>query len=142
MHFHKATATPAIYLLMGVPPGEAQVYIFTITLFTNVLRHGESIEYRLIEIERQLVMKPTSPTGLCRVCSRGIEFASSLPEHKPEKERWKRKVKVAVLGKRKDDLKKESEVKSMLALLNLNLDICDLHTVQLARGVGTQGIFG
>ena len=48
-HLPKATATPALYLLMGVPPMEAQLHIRIINFLASALRRPQSIEYRLIE---------------------------------------------------------------------------------------------
>ena len=44
-HLPKATATPALYLLMGVPPIEAQVHIRTLNLLASALKRPESIEF-------------------------------------------------------------------------------------------------
>ena len=51
----KCTATAITYLLLGIPPFEAQLHISTNTFFTNALCCKDSLEYSVIQ--RQLVMK-------------------------------------------------------------------------------------
>ena len=54
-HMSRSTATLAIYLLMGVPPLEAQHHITIIVFFTSALHHHNAMEYTVIQ--HQLVMK-------------------------------------------------------------------------------------
>ena len=137
-HFPKCTAIPALYLLMGVPPVEATIHIRTITFFASALRRPNSVEYKVIE--RQLTMKSSSShswvwyvNGLLKQYRLPSGF--SLLEYTPEKERWKRIVKAAVLNKWERDLKEHAESKSTLSLLNL--DICNLSHVHPVWRLGS-----
>ena len=128
-HLPKSTATPALYLLMGVPPMEAQVHIRTLNFFASALKRPESIEYRLIE--RQLAMKSSSSHSWVWYAQAllkryGLPSAFSLLQDRPKKEQWKKSVRAAVSKAWETDLK--SQTKNMPTLNLLNLNACNLHT--------------
>ncbi len=100
----RSTATPAVYLLLGVPPFEAQVHVKTLTFFMNSLRRCNSLEYELIQ--RQLIMKDSSskswPWYIQDLLAKyHLPNAFRLLHNQPSKTAWKRMVKDAVLTLRK-----------------------------------------
>ena len=50
----RSTATPVIYVLMGVPPLEAQHHITIIVFFTNTLHYHDYLEYKVIQCQLEM----------------------------------------------------------------------------------------
>ena len=126
-HLPKSTAKPAVYLLMGSPPVEAEIHIRTITFFTNALRRPESLEYQLIH--RQLVMKDSTSNSWVWYANHllelyGLPSAFKLLCYQPPKDKWRATVKKSVLSEWEVRLK--SEARNMKTLCFVNLKACSL----------------
>ena len=119
----KATATPAIYLLMGIPPIEAQIHIKTICFFVNIVRRKHTLEYDLIQL--QLAMKgPEAKSWVWYVQhllkKYGLPSAFNLIHETPRKGEFKNLVKRTVLAYWENELKREARKKSTLSMININ----------------------
>ena len=57
-HLTKSTSTAACYLLLGAIPIEGTIHQKALTLFGNIMRRSDSIEYEIME--RQLGKKEDS----------------------------------------------------------------------------------
>jgi hypothetical protein len=136
-HLPKSTATPALYLLSGVPPIEAQLDITTLVYFTKALRRENSVEKAVIE--RQLCMKDPSSCSwvwhvqglLKKYC---LPSAFTLLEQQPTHAQWKRSVKAAVLNRWEHALKEDAT--RMTTLSNVNLEKCTLSAVHPVWKIG------
>ncbi len=76
-HLPKSTATPLLYLLLGIPPIEAQIHIRTLTILHTMTSRPDSVEFKLIE--RQLAMKSSTSNswfGTLKTCSNSTNCRS------------------------------------------------------------------
>jgi hypothetical protein len=128
-HLPKSTATPALYLLLGIPPIEAQLDITTLVYFVDIMRRSDSVERAVIE--RQLVMKsPDSNSWPWYVYNKlkkyNLPSAFSLLKSQPSKPKWRRMVKAAVLTYWENRLKHDATKMSSMGYVNLA--ICNLSS--------------
>ena len=126
----KSTAIPAIYLLIGIPPLEAQLHIKILCFFASALRRADSLEYQVIQ--RQLAMKSDKSSSWPWYVQRllrtyHLPSAFQLLAEVPSKEQWKRQVKRAVLDHWEQKLKNTSI--TMKTMSHVNLNACNLHAL-------------
>jgi hypothetical protein len=137
-HLPQSTATPALYLLMGILPVEALVDIQILTFFRNIASPDENSPPAVFVrdmLVRQLAMKD------CTSSSWAMQLRSTLhryqlpPAHvilqnTPTKAAWKRQVKAAVHDTWTRKLRSEASDKSSLQLLNVESCTTDqMHPV-------------
>lgn len=140
-HLPKSTAISAIYLLLGIPPIEAQIHINILTFLQNILQRKSSVEYSVLE--RQLAFKDASSSSWIWYVQKllkkyGLPSAFSLLCSTPTKGQWKKMVKSAILSAWEKTLKEEARQKKTLEFLNK--DVCCLslpHPVWRLGGADT-----
>jgi hypothetical protein len=124
-HLPKSTSKAAIYLLTGAIPLEGIWERKILTLFGNLIRDEETVEFKIIQ--RQLAMK-SSNTNSWTMLVRKTLWKYNLPspyqlmKSPPTKERWKRTLKGASRVYWADQLK--SEAVKQISLKYLNLETC------------------
>jgi hypothetical protein len=71
-HLPKSTANAAVYLLLGVPPLEAQLHIKILTFFMNMLQHPDSLEAAVIQRQTSMASSSTNTwvTGIQHLLTR------------------------------------------------------------------------
>ena len=126
----KTTASPAIYLLIGMIPIVAQIHIKTICFFLNAISRRDSTEFDLLQL--QLVMKSESskswPWYVNKILKKynlpsAISFLNFPPGNLVG---LKRKVKTIIISYWERHLKFEASQKSTLSYINL--DTCSLQS--------------
>ncbi len=124
-----STAKEAIYLLLGVPPFEAQLHVTTMTFMVNCMRRPDSLEYKVIQYQLA-TKKDTSNSWIWHVNDilkkYSLPSAFDLLRKVPGKESWKGQVKKAVYTKWEKTLKETASQKSTLKYLNIQA--CDLKS--------------
>jgi hypothetical protein len=132
-HLPKSTSNAAVYLLLGVPPLEAQLHIKTLTFFMNMLRRPDSVEAAVIQRQASMASPKTNSwvTGIQHLLTRyGLPNSHQLSQELPTKLAWKREVRQAVLGEWSKLLKEEASQKSTLRYLNIErCSLQGVHTV-------------
>ena len=132
-HLPTATANPACYLLLGALPIEGHIHIKTLSLFGNIMRREDSIEYEVLE--RQLAVKDINSNSWAihvkKLLSQyGLPRPIQLLYSMCSKTEWKKCVKSHVTSYWFDQLRDAAS--RMVTLTHLNLDAChvnDIHPV-------------
>lgn len=129
-HLPTTTATPALYLLTGCLPAEAQHHLATLSLFGRIARRMGSIERELAF--RQVAMKdPNSNSWFSNI--RRILALYNLPpaitilQSPTTKQAWKRQCTDAV--NRTWMTKLKDRAAGMKSLKYLNTDACKIGSV-------------
>ena len=136
-HLPQSTATPAIYLLLGSLPIEAQLHIKTLSLFRTIVAAESNIPpaiYIQNLIIRQLATKqPESSSWINLIKTVLRKYSLPTPyqiiQTPPKKQAWKRTVKKAVINYHTVALQKDAAGKTSLQYLNITA--CSLETVHL-----------
>ena len=136
-HLPKSTATPLLYLLLGVPPIEAQIHIRTLNILHTMISRTDSVEFKLVE--RQLAMKEHTSNSwvwqsqnLLNIYK--LRSAFKLLNHTIPKEKWKRMVKASVLKWWEDCLKNQASC--MKTTHMVNLERCCLSRIRPVWDIG------
>ena len=129
-HLPQSTAKPAIYLLLGCVPAEAQLHRRILTLFRNLVASDGTKEQEIIK--RQLAMKDLDSRSFVvqiRLLLKmyALPSAFQILTNTPAKNKWKSDVKQAVESMWFDRLK--DEAKDMTTLQYMNLDACNINQV-------------
>ena len=122
-HLPQSTAMPAIYLLLGTPPIEAQLHIRTLGLFGNIISEDNSSLLIKDLIGRQLGMKgaeSNSWTAHVKSLLRryGLPSAYDLYACPPKKAVWKETVKSVIYQHWTEKLAEVANSKRSLSMLN------------------------
>ena len=125
-HIPKSTATPAVYLLLGALPIEAQLDIRLLTLFRNIIAPNPDSPpavYIKEVIARQLITTQDDSKSWARhvasvLAKYNLPSPYTLLQNPPRKLAWKRTVKQRIQGEWSQRLCKEAILKSTLLYLN------------------------
>ena len=126
-HLPQSTAIPAVYLLLGTLPIEAQVDIRLLTLFRNVITPNPSVPPALYIREivaRQLITTSDESNSWARHITKilakyNLPSAYTLLDNPPKKLVWKHAVKAVVQDEWSRRLREEAEMKSTLRYLDI-----------------------
>ena len=121
-HLPISSAKPAIYLLLGCIPIEAQIHRNILIYFGKII-NSDNIEFQVIE--RQLAMKDLSSNSwtsqIRRLLSKyRLPTAYHLMQAPPSKSAWKTEVNIAVEQVWMKELKEQARIMSTLSLLEIN----------------------
>jgi hypothetical protein len=131
-----STAIPALYLLLGTLPIQAQIDIRTLGLFRDVLAADSSSPpavYMQNLIKRQLAMKDPENSSWAMYVVKKLQMYSlptalDITQNPPKKKRWKKLVKAAVHAYWTHQLHTEAKGKTTLELLNIHAcNTVDIH---------------
>jgi hypothetical protein len=126
-HLPRSTAIPAIYLLTGSAPIEAQIHIKTLTLFRNIvapdMKSPSAVFLREL-ILRQLAMKELESASwtshVRKLLNRyDLPTAYSIITNAPLKRHWKHTVKQAVFMEWSNQLREDATERTTLKFINL-----------------------
>ena len=132
-HLPESTANAAVYLLVGALPVEALIHIKTLTLFGQIMRRQDSIEYEIVE--RQLAIKEDNSHSWSihvklLLETYGLPSPLQLLYCMATKDQWRKCVTTHVHKLWYDQLKTEARAKKTLN--HINLDNCKpgmLHSI-------------
>jgi hypothetical protein len=130
-HLPIRTAIPAIYILLGALPIEAELDKRKLTLFGAIARDRTTLISEIAE--RQLVMKPLKSTSwfadIMVTCYKyGLTSPLEMLRDPPSKSTWKKQITTSVNYYWSTRVKAEASQKSTLRFLTTeNIDKPDLH---------------
>lgn len=135
LHLPASTASPAVYLLSGCAPLEAQIHIRVLTMFRNIVDvNPESPPSRHIHslISRQVAMKDSTSSSWAAMVRRllhhyDLPTAYTLLQSPPRKTTWKTMVRTAILDHWTGVLREQAG--EMSSLEYVNLDVLRLGTL-------------
>ena len=125
LHLPASTATPAIYLLSGCPPLEAEIHVRTLLFFRSIAEgRGQEgpLDFVNSVIERQLALKGMDSSSWTAWVRRillhyGLPNAFDVLRHPPEKTYWRKMVRSTIYQHWTDLLLSQKEQMSSLAYL-------------------------
>ena len=137
-HLPQSTATPAIHLLIGIPPVEALINIRALTLFYNIVVSTSTsppATYIRNLVKRQLAIKDLASSSWASHIKRLLHVYDLPTPYSAAgdfftKSKWKEMVKSAVNGWWTSELARDAE--EMTTLCYLHLPMCsasELHPV-------------
>jgi hypothetical protein len=137
-HLPESTASPAIYLLIGATPLEAQIHLKVLTSVASMARRPDSLEAELLQ--RQIAMKDSKDaTWVTMVRQLLMQYElptlSSILKDPPTKGYWKNLTRRTVSSYWETQLKEEAE--EMSSLIHIALPQCSVgrtHPVYQLEG--------